>query len=76
MKILVLDIGTATQDILFFGSSRNVENCIKMVMPAPTVIAARRVREATKDRSGLAVTGVNMGGGPVTEAVQQHIHTW
>ncbi|MFQ5872573.1 MAG: DUF1786 domain-containing protein [Dehalococcoidia bacterium] len=73
MRILVLDIGTATQDLLLFDSSRSIENCIKMVMPAPTVIAARRVREVTKARSPLAVTGVNMGGGPVTEAIQQHL---
>ncbi|MEE9199046.1 MAG: DUF1786 family protein, partial [Dehalococcoidia bacterium] len=41
--------------------------------PAPTVIAARRIREATKARCPLALTGVNMGGGPVTEAMQQHL---
>ena len=64
MKILVLDIGTGTQDILLFDSSRTIETCIKLVMPAPTVIAARRIREATRARQPLAITGVNMGGGP------------
>ena len=73
MKILALDIGTGTQDILLFDSTRSIENCVKMVMPAPTVIAARRVREATKGRRPLALRGVNMGGGPVTEAVQDHL---
>ena len=73
MKILALDIGTGTQDVLLFDSSRTIENCIKMVMPAPTVIAAQRIREATRTRSAVAITGVNMGGGPVTEAVLQHI---
>ena len=73
MRILALDIGTGTQDIQLFDSSKTIENCVKMVMPAPTVIAARRVREATNARRPLLVTGVNMGGGPVTDAVQEHL---
>ena len=73
MRILALDIGTGTQDILLFDSSRSIENCIKMVMPAPTVIAAQRIGEATAARAPLALTGVNMGGGPVTGAAQRHV---
>ena len=73
MKILALDIGTGTQDILLFDSTKTIENCIKMVMPAPTVIAARRIRKATRTRAPLALTGVNMGGGPVTQATIKHL---
>ena len=73
MRILALDIGTGTQDILLFDSSRTIENCIKMVMPAPTVIAGQRIRRATKAGRPLALTGVNMGGGPVTQAVTEHV---
>ena len=73
MKILALDIGTGTQDILIFDSSKSVENCVKMVMPAPTVIAAQRIREGTRAGLPLVLTGVNMGGGPVTGAMQQHV---
>ena len=73
MKILALDIGTGTQDILIFDSSKSVENCVKMVMPAPTVIAAQRIREVTRAGQPLVLTGVNMGGGPVTGAMQQHV---
>jgi uncharacterized protein (DUF1786 family) len=68
-----LDVGTGTQDILLFDSEKTIENCIKMVMPAPTVIAARRIQRATEARRPLALTGVNMGGGPVTEAARQHL---
>jgi uncharacterized protein (DUF1786 family) len=74
MRILALDIGTGTQDILLFDSEKTIENCVKMVMPAPTVIAANRIRAATIRRLPLALTGVNMGGGPVTQAVQEHIN--
>ncbi|MFH1560172.1 MAG: DUF1786 family protein [Chloroflexota bacterium] len=73
MKILALDIGTGTQDILLFNSSRAVENSVQLVMPAPTVIAAERVRAATAAGKSLVLTGTNMGGGPVTGAVQEHI---
>ena len=73
MRILALDVGTGTQDILLFDSDRRIENCIKMVMPAPTVIAAQRIREVTAAAAPLALTGVNMGGGPVTGAAQQHL---
>jgi uncharacterized protein (DUF1786 family) len=73
MRILALDIGTGTQDILLFDSSKTVENCVKMVMPAPTVIAGERIRRATKAGKPLALTGVNMGGGPVTQAMTDHV---
>ena len=73
MRILAIDIGTGTQDILLFDSTRAVENSVQLVVPAPTVIAAGRVREATSRRRPLVLTGVNMGGGPVTGAVEQHI---
>jgi uncharacterized protein (DUF1786 family) len=73
MQILTLDIGTGTQDILLFDSSQAVENSVQLVMPSPTVIAAGRVRAATAAGTPLVLTGTNMGGGPVTGAVQQHI---
>ena len=73
MKILAIDIGTGTQDILFFDSQKTIENSIKMVMPAPTVIASQRITKATHSRMPLAITGVNMGGGPVTQALRQHL---
>ena len=73
MKILALDIGTGTQDILLFDSGRAVENSVQLVMPAPTVIAAERVRAVTAAGRPLVLVGTNMGGGPVTGAVHEHI---
>ena len=37
MKILAIDMGTGTQDILLFDSAGPVENSVKMVMPSDTV---------------------------------------
>ena len=43
MKILAIDMGTGTQDILIFDSTAPIENSIKMVMPSATQIAAARI---------------------------------
>jgi uncharacterized protein (DUF1786 family) len=73
MIILAIDIGTGTQDILLFDSKREVENNYKLVMPAPTVMFAERIRAATAQRHTVILTGVLMGGGPVTWAAEAHI---
>jgi uncharacterized protein (DUF1786 family) len=48
MKILAIDIGTGTQDILLLDTNQTIENAVQMVMPAPTAIAAKRVTLTTK----------------------------
>src|SRR5918912_2086504 len=73
MKLLCIDVGTGTQDILLFDSSTEIENCIQLVMPSPTQIVARRVRAATAARHTLLLAGVTMGGGPGAWAVEDHI---
>jgi uncharacterized protein (DUF1786 family) len=73
MRILCIDVGTGTQDILLFDSSTEIENCVQMVMPSPTQIVARQVKEATAARRTLLLDGVTMGGGPGAWAVEAHI---
>lgn len=73
MRILCIDVGTGTQDILLFDSSVELENCVHMVMPSPTRIVAARVREATESRRTLLLTGVTMGGGPCAWAIEDHV---
>ncbi len=73
MRILALDIGTGTQDILLFDSAKEPENCFKMVMPSPTAILAERVRWATAAGEGILLSGVTMGGGPIAWALEEHI---
>src|SRR4030066_275760 len=73
MLILAVDIGTGTQDILLFDSRREVENCLKMVMPSPTVRLADAVRAATRRGDDVLLTGVLMGGGPCAWAVGDHL---
>ena len=72
MHILVVDIGTGTQDILWFDSSRDPENCLKLVMPSPTLRVAGQIRQATAARQPLLLSGVLMGGGPSAWAAEDH----
>lgn len=73
MKILAIDMGTGTQDILLFDSSGPVENSIKMVMPSATQIAAGRIRRATASKRPVLLTGVIQGGGPCHWALGDHL---
>lgn len=73
MRILAIDIGTGTQDILLFDPSGPVENSPKLVMPSPTAIASRRIRAATAARRSVVLTGVVAGGGPSAWALGDHL---
>jgi len=73
MRILAVDIGTGTQDILLFDSSRLLENCVQMIMPSPTTIVANRIYNATAHHHPILLSGVTMGGGPNKTALTRHI---
>jgi uncharacterized protein (DUF1786 family) len=73
MEILAVDIGTGTQDILVFNTDLDPENSYKLVVPSPTMIFQRQVQRATRLRKPVLLTGVLMGGGPLTWAVEAHI---
>jgi uncharacterized protein (DUF1786 family) len=73
MRILALDVGTGTQDILLLDTAGPVENSVKLVMPSPTTIAAGRIRRATAAGRPVVLTGTNQGGGPCHWALEDHI---
>lgn len=73
MRILTVDIGTGTQDIYLYNSHLDMENNYKLVVPSPTMIIRQQVRQATKRRETLLLTGVIMGGGPSSWAVEDHL---
>ncbi len=70
MRILAIDIGTGTQDILLFDSERNIENCTSLVLPAPSRIFAKRLRAI---RGNVYIHGDTMGGGALTRAIVEHL---
>lgn len=75
MKILAVDIGTGTQDILLFDSRLNIENGYKMVLPSPTMMVRERVRQAAGEKRSVVLSGVIMGGGPCAWAALDNIKT-
>jgi uncharacterized protein (DUF1786 family) len=75
MKILTLDVGTGTQDIFLYDSRLDLENCFKLVVPSPTMIVHRRIREATRQGQPVLLAGVTMGGGPSQWAAEDHART-
>jgi uncharacterized protein (DUF1786 family) len=72
-RILAVDIGTGTQDILLLEAGQEIENAVQLIIPSPTVLIARRVEAATVAGHSLLLTGVTMGGGPCAWAVEAHL---
>ena len=72
-RILAVDIGTGTQDILILEAGQEIENAIQLIFPSPTVLVARRIEEATAAQEPLLLTGVTMGGGPCAWAAEAHL---
>lgn len=73
MRILAVDIGTGTQDIVLLDSEQPVENAVQLILPSPTVIVAERIQEATRAGQPVFLTGRMMGGGPCHWAALDHI---
>lgn len=72
IRVLAVDVGTGTQDILLFESGKTIENCFQMVMPSPTMIVSERIKRATERGQPILLTGVTMGGGPSHWAARDH----
>ena len=70
MKILAIDIGAGTQDILVFDSGKKIENCISLVLPTPS----RYFAEKLKGIEGhVYIHGDTIGGGALGRAILRHI---
>jgi uncharacterized protein (DUF1786 family) len=74
-KILAIDIGGGTQDILIYEEGRPMENCLQMILPSPTQIVAQKIFKATVSQKNIFLTGNTMGGGPCAWAVEKHLRS-
>jgi len=74
-KILAIDIGGGTQDILIYEEGRPMENCVQMILPSPTQIVAQKIFKATASQKNIFLTGNTMGGGPCAWAVEKHLRS-
>jgi uncharacterized protein (DUF1786 family) len=73
MRLICLDIGSGTQDILLLDTKQSVENAIQMVLPSPTVLVAQKIKAATACGDSIVLVGETMGGGPCTYALKRHL---
>ncbi len=71
MKILSVDIGTGTQDIFLFDSNLDPENGFKLVLPSPTMMVHRRLKQTLQNRTPVLLSGYQMGGGPSAWAIEE-----
>lgn len=73
LRILAVDVGAGTQDVLVYDSRRTPENCFKFVVPSQTQVVGSLIREVTAARQPLHLTGTVMGGGESGYAVADHL---
>jgi uncharacterized protein (DUF1786 family) len=73
VRILAIDVGAGTQDVLVFDSRTTPENSIKLVLPSQTQVVARQIRAATASRLPVHLSGRLMGGGASSGAVANHV---
>lgn len=71
MKILAVDVGSGTQDIMLYDSADTIENSVKLVMPSPTRIIADRIQRCNED---IFINGETMGGGSISKVIRDHIN--
>jgi uncharacterized protein (DUF1786 family) len=70
MKILSVDIGAGTQDILLFESEKKIENCISLVLPTPSRLFAEKLKAI---EGHVYIHGDTIGGGSLGRAILRHI---
>ena len=73
MKILAMDIGAGTIDVLLHVTGDSLENSVKMVLPSPTRVYARKVLHSTERGRDLNIGGDIIGGGALTSALKKHL---
>src|SRR5512141_651228 len=72
-SLMAVDVGGGTQDVFIWEAGQTVENGVKLVLPAPTQVLARRVKRLTAQGQPIFLRGRVMGGGAVTQAVRHHL---
>ena len=72
-RILAVDIGAGTQDILLYEDGIPVENCVKLVIPSATSMVAGKIANAKAAGKDIFLTGHLMGGGSSVRAMKNHL---
>ena len=70
MRILAIDVGTGTQDIMIYDDEKELENSIKMVLPSPHLYISQQIREI---ENNIYFKGEIMGGGKIKNTLLEHM---
>ena len=70
MRILAIDVGTGTQDIMIYDTEKELENSIKLVLPSPHLYISQQIREIEND---IYFEGEIMGGGKIKRSILEHM---
>lgn len=70
MRILAIDVGTGTQDIMIYDTQKELENSIKLVLPSPHLYISQLIRQTEND---IYFTGEIMGGGKIKNTILEHM---
>lgn len=69
MRILAIDLGEGTRDILVYDEKGQIENFPKFILPSPIWHWANEVR---KTKEHLIISGKQMGGGSFAKVIRKH----
>ncbi len=69
-KILAIDIGAGTQDVLLYNSELTPENCISLILPTPSRNFSRLIEKCKED---IFIDGDPIGGGAIPSLLKSHI---
>jgi uncharacterized protein (DUF1786 family) len=73
LKILAIDIGLGTQDILLYEGGGPVENCPKLVLPSPSSFYRKRLTALLSRGKDLFLDGSIIGGGDLISPLVAHM---
>ena len=72
-RILAIDIGAGTMDIVLHDPAQPMENAVQLVLPSATAIIGRRIAAAREASRAVFLHGNLMGGYHTTNAVWRHL---
>ena len=73
MKVLCIDVGRGTQDILLYDSEKNLENCTQLIIPSRALLAEKALRKAISEDRDILFTGATMGGFPLGPNFNEYV---
>ncbi len=71
-RLIAIDVGAGTADIVIRQPDEPAENSVKLVVPSQTQVVATRIRAATHAGAAVLFHGPTMGGGADTRAMKEH----